>query len=1117
MSGLPIVVRRMLSGIGVFTALLLSNPVRAAAPPNYKWFPSGLDGCGGQGAVAADPLTPGTIIAGGDIWGIYKSTNYGRSWQGVTITDPSAGNQIFPGTPRLRVACIRYSLRTPNRVFAGTGDTGNGGGFLRSENGGDTWVLASSQPTFGAQGGTPRDGEAGHPRSVGNLIMLDPNLSDADGGGEFIYVGTCKNGVMRSHNAGGNWASIALPGQSPAYMRGMAIDDADPTLVYAGCYDKDNDGTNEAVYRIANARTATSGELIPNTPFLYAEEMVVVHGILYVAAGKAGVFKYEPAKPADQAWSKVYDDGVSEFYSIDGFWDASTSQAVIYAGTTDIAKAVGKGNLYYSLIRSKDSGASWKCLTSDPVKIHPSMPMGDAAGDIWWHSVGSVSACLGGGTFVACQTLVDPSDPTHKRVYVCGRAGMWRSDDALTIDNPTWYPAVRYLNSTVNWGVAADPNVSGRACTIDMDWTFQYSTDFMDHVTQKTGLPGGDKEYCIDCDSTLNPGVVSPVYMGRNGFLCYNANPSTSNWVDTKLPSTNNVHAVTAKTTPKGKVVMAAVENSGIWRKIGGGATGDWGTSPVFSANNILRGLDGSDQTSVFSWAAGDSEMVYFTDRENGVFRSMDSGETWMKIPDAAGILTAKGAGNVLRASGSVTVDPTNSNNCYVTSAKGIAFSSNAADPTPSFAAVTIPGKGSGTPGWAVYDDEGNIYINIIANAGNLPKLFYKAKGDTTWYNIGGTDPTFISLNSCDARKMAVGPKPDHAIYMSHQDTGVCVARIQKPAEPLSYVTDYFDRGAFVKIDEAGPDTEVIRQSASSVGGALSSKFNWGGFHNGTAGTIAFGINGALQFNTNTVAAGSRAYTKFDTSANTEAATATTQFTNPSTIIDCTNGTWVLDMMSQTQAGLKLALLLRDDAQWWESNSLNVPTGAGQYDFALNAMTWTKVDKTSGGGMDMDEVDHKGETSLSYLEAGTPNLVEVQGMGVIVKAPATVQTGGAFQIDSMQLGVVPRPSLLTANVMDSPSTGIRLDWQAAAGAGGYYVYRATSSGGPYTKLNTSALSASTLTYNDTTVAVGTSFYYVVRGIYPSSGANNPAYSAQSPEASAVITPESAAQRWIRFR
>jgi fibronectin type 3 domain-containing protein len=63
---------------------------------------------------------------------------------------------------------------------------------------------------------------------------------------------------------------------------------------------------------------------------------------------------------------------------------------------------------------------------------------------------------------------------------------------------------------------------------------------------------------------------------------------------------------------------------------------------------------------------------------------------------------------------------------------------------------------------------------------------------------------------------------------------------------------------------------------------------------------------------------------------------------------------------------------------------------------------------------------------------------------------------------------------------------VSLSWTASvtAGVSGYYVYRSSVSGGPYTKLNPTAVVAGT-TYTDLTVQLGKIYYYVVTAVDPS--------------------------------
>ncbi|MCX7015825.1 MAG: hypothetical protein NTW86_25275, partial [Candidatus Sumerlaeota bacterium] len=466
-------------------------------------------------------------------------------------------------------------------------------------------------------------------------------------------------------------------------------------------------------------------------------------------------------------WHSLYtDSGATQWYSIDGVWDSASSQAILFAGSTYTAKAAG--TLNWSVARSQDSGATWACITSDTGKIHTNMLMGDATGDIWWLSELFMADVIGGLDYVAGQVVLDPLDTTHNTLYVAGRSGAWRCDDAVSAASPTWYAAMRHLNGTGNMALGVDPNFPGRTCCTDVDWTFLYSTDGLSHMRQKTIPMGGQGEYCIAVDSTTNPSAYGPVYVGRDTALAYNTDPATQSWVNTNLSVSTGVYGCSVKKTTAGTVVLAAVGESGVWRKIGAEASGSWGTNPILSSDSCMQGLNAANQNVYFSWGAGASEMVYFTDKENGVWRSMDSGATWTLITPPTGGWTSSG-GN-LKYSGAVAVDPTDDQNCYVTQTNGVFFSNNAnATPLPSFTKIAIPGMG--VPGSAAYDGAGNIFINSLISASSKPKMFFKANGDSTWYDIVGD----VFISQCPVTfQMVIGPGPDYPIYVGGKQ-GICV------------------------------------------------------------------------------------------------------------------------------------------------------------------------------------------------------------------------------------------------------------------------------------------------------------------------------------------------------
>jgi hypothetical protein len=112
---------------------------------------------------------------------------------------------------------------------------------------------------------------------------------------------------------------------------------------------------------------------------------------------------------------------------------------------------------------------------------------------------------------------------------------------------------------------------------------------------------------------------------------------------------------------------------------------------------------------------------------------------------------------------------------------------------------------------------------------------------------------------------------------------------------------------------------------------------------------------------------------------------------------------------------------------------------------------------------------------------------------------------------NMDLGLIPCPAALdggacTALVQQivnaalgqgcSATIGhsVSLTWTASASTGvtGYYIFRSTTSGGPYTQLN--ATTVTTTSYTDSSVSAGQTYYYVVTAV---AGSNQSAYSSQA--------------------
>jgi hypothetical protein len=116
---------------------------------------------------------------------------------------------------------------------------------------------------------------------------------------------------------------------------------------------------------------------------------------------------------------------------------------------------------------------------------------------------------------------------------------------------------------------------------------------------------------------------------------------------------------------------------------------------------------------------------------------------------------------------------------------------------------------------------------------------------------------------------------------------------------------------------------------------------------------------------------------------------------------------------------------------------------------------------------------------------GQVNIVDVQlatnmALGLI-PCTATVYAPGTCNLIVVQR--VTNAALGSSCVTGIPTGhSVALTWVASTSTNvkGYYVYRADTPGGPYTKLNTS-LAAGT-SYTDTTVQAGQTYYYVATAL-----------------------------------
>jgi hypothetical protein len=104
-------------------------------------------------------------------------------------------------------------------------------------------------------------------------------------------------------------------------------------------------------------------------------------------------------------------------------------------------------------------------------------------------------------------------------------------------------------------------------------------------------------------------------------------------------------------------------------------------------------------------------------------------------------------------------------------------------------------------------------------------------------------------------------------------------------------------------------------------------------------------------------------------------------------------------------------------------------------------------------------------TTKSFLIHGTPTTAATYSFSITVRG-----CGGHISTKSYSVIIKLAPIQHVVALSWAPSTSTNIT--------GYNVYRATVSGGPYSRINSGGLVAATL-YDDATVKSGTNYYYVV--------------------------------------
>ncbi len=163
--------------------------------------------------IAAEPNVFFMGTAGGGVW---KTTNYGSTWQNISDKYFKAGS----------IGAVAVAASNPQILYAGTGDSAprntvtTGEGMYKSSDGGKTWQYSGLRDTH-----------------IISWILIDPNNPD------IVYVAALghlfgpnpQRGIFKTSDGGQTWKKILYVNDHTGAIT-MAMDPSNPQVVYAAMW-----------------------------------------------------------------------------------------------------------------------------------------------------------------------------------------------------------------------------------------------------------------------------------------------------------------------------------------------------------------------------------------------------------------------------------------------------------------------------------------------------------------------------------------------------------------------------------------------------------------------------------------------------------------------------------------------------------------------------------------------------------------------------------------------------------------------------------------------------------------------------------------------------------------
>ncbi len=342
---------------GVLPATTLAER-RTPDPANVVYDPALFSGLGWDwvGPARGGRVTavtgvrghPGTYYFGGSGSGVWRTTDYGRSWENLSdgwLETPSIG-------------AVRVAPSDPDVIWVATGSDGlrsnviTGLGAYRSTDGGKSWRFLGLRDVgnAGAVEVDPRDANVAFVAAIGHPFGANP-----------------ERGLYRTRDGGENWEKVLFVSDSTGIVD-VEIDPSDPDVLYAaswraerkpwtiisgaregGIY-KSTDG-GDSWTRLAGGLPTGEGELFGKIDLALARsDPRIVYALIEAPEPKDGLYRSDDG---GASWTQVSSDGrllARPFYYTNVDVDP-TDPDVVW---------VNDEGLY----RSSDGGRTWARMTT---------------------------------------------------------------------------------------------------------------------------------------------------------------------------------------------------------------------------------------------------------------------------------------------------------------------------------------------------------------------------------------------------------------------------------------------------------------------------------------------------------------------------------------------------------------------------------------------------------------------------------------------------------------------------------------------------------------------------------------------------------------------------------